>query len=125
MERTSWGVAAPAITVAFLAWLVEVVEGFTIVLAVGTIAGWRPAIVGTLAGLALRVCLVPALGSELERVSIHLLQLVIGVLLLLFGTRWPQASSVVTTRRRPSPRRRPISGRQSLGAGPTSTGSPA
>jgi uncharacterized membrane protein len=88
MELTSWGVAAPAITAAFLASLVEVVEGFTIVLAVGTIAGWRPAIVGTLAGLALLVCLVLALGPELDRVPIHLLQLVIGVLLLLFGTRW-------------------------------------
>ena len=88
MELTSWGVAAPAITAAFLESLVEVVEGFTIVLAVGTILGWRLAIVGTLAGLALLVLLVLALGPELERVPIHWPQLVIGVLLLLFGMRW-------------------------------------
>jgi Ca2+/H+ antiporter, TMEM165/GDT1 family len=88
MDLMSWGIAAPALTTAFLASLVEVVEGFTIVLAVGTIAGWRPAIVGTSAGLALLVCLVLALGPELELVPIHLLQLLIGVLLLLFGTRW-------------------------------------
>ncbi|NQW13799.1 MAG: hypothetical protein HQ479_06020, partial [Rhodobacter sp.] len=44
-----WTVAAPAILAAFLASVVEVVEAFTIVLAVGTTRGWRPAILGTLA----------------------------------------------------------------------------
>jgi uncharacterized membrane protein len=88
MELVSWGAAAPAITAAFLASLVEVVEAFTIVLAVGTVRGWRPAVLGTLAGLSSLALLIVALGPMLGQVPIHLLQLVIGVLLLLFGLRW-------------------------------------
>lgn len=84
----SWATAAPAVTAAFLASLVEVVEAFTIVLAVGTVRGWRPALTGTAAGLALLAVLVLALGPLLDRVPLHALQLVIGVLLLLFGLRW-------------------------------------
>lgn len=88
MELVSWAAAAPAIGAAFVASLVEVIEAFTIVLAVGTIRGWRPAVMGSLAGLALLVLLVAALGPLLGRVPLHLLQLFIGVLLLLFGMRW-------------------------------------
>jgi Ca2+/H+ antiporter, TMEM165/GDT1 family len=40
-----------AITAAFLASLVEAVEALTIVLAVATVRGWRPAGPGALAGL--------------------------------------------------------------------------
>jgi len=85
---TAWATAAPAISAAFLASVVEVVEAFTIVLAVATVRGWRPALIGAgtaLAGLAL---LVLTLGPVLELVPVHALQLVIGVLLLLFGLRW-------------------------------------
>jgi uncharacterized membrane protein len=78
----------PAITAAFLASLVEAVEALTIVLAVATVRGWRPAGLGALAGLALLAIIVLALGPLLDRVPLHLLQLVIGVLLLLFGMRW-------------------------------------
>lgn len=88
MELVHWGIAAPAIAAAFLASLVEVVEAFTIVLAVGTLQGWRPAAFGTLAGLFALGVLVLALGPVLDRVPLHLLQLVIGVLLLLFGAGW-------------------------------------
>lgn len=84
----SWATAAPAITSAFLASLVEVVEAFTIVLAVSTIRGYRPAILGSLAGLVLLGLLVVVLGPMLNRVPLELLQIVIGVLLLLFGMRW-------------------------------------
>src|SRR6202158_658695 len=84
----SWATAAPAITSAFLASLVEVVEAFTIVLAVSTIRGYRPAILGGLAGLVLLGLLVVVLGPMLNRVPLDLLQIVIGVLLLLFGMRW-------------------------------------
>ena len=83
-----WTTAAPAVTAAFLASIVEVVEAFTLVLAVATIRGWRPAILGTLAGLGLLIVIVIALGPVLDQVPIHVLQLVIGVLLLLFGLRW-------------------------------------
>jgi uncharacterized membrane protein len=84
----SWATAAPAITSAFLASLVEVVEAFTIVLAVSTIRGYRPAILGSLAGLVLLGLMVVVLGPLLNRVPLNLLQIVIGVLLLLFGMRW-------------------------------------
>jgi len=79
---------APAVTTAFLASLVEAVEALTIVLAVASVRGWRPAGLGALAGLVLLALLVAALGPLLELVPLQLLQLTIGVLLLLFGMRW-------------------------------------
>src|SRR5262245_30023192 len=88
MELVSWTAAAPAVSAAFLASLVEFVEAFTIVMAVGSIQGWRPAILGSLAGIALLALLVAVLGPVLDRVPLHLLQLFVGVLLLLFGMRW-------------------------------------
>ena len=84
----AWTTAAPAISAAFLASLVEVVEAFTIVLAVGTVQGWRPALLGSGAGLAVLALLVLILGPVLDQVPIHALQLAIGILLLLFGLRW-------------------------------------
>jgi uncharacterized membrane protein len=78
----------PAMTAAFLASLVEAVEALTIVLAVATVRGWRPAGLGALAGLALLALIVVLLGPLLDRVPLHLLQLAIGVLLLMFGMRW-------------------------------------
>ncbi len=88
MDMVTWGVAAPAVAAAFVASLVEVVEAFTIVLAVGTLRGWRPAALGTLAALGVLGVLVVVLGPLLDRVPMRLLQLVIGVLLLLFGMGW-------------------------------------
>lgn len=84
----SWATAGPAITAAFLGSLVEVVEAFTIVLAVGTVRGWRPAFIGTGAGLAVLMLLVAILGPVLDRIPLNALQLVVGTLLLLFGLRW-------------------------------------
>jgi uncharacterized membrane protein len=75
-------------TAAFLASLVEAVEALTIVLAVATVRGWRPAGLGALAGLGVLVLIVVGLGPILDLVPLHLLQLAIGVLLLLFGMRW-------------------------------------
>jgi uncharacterized membrane protein len=83
-----WTSAAPAITAAFLASLVEAVEALTIVLAVATVRGWRPAGLGASAGLLLLALIVFAFGPLLDRVPLHLLQLAIGILLLLFGMRW-------------------------------------
>jgi uncharacterized membrane protein len=88
MDGVAWSVAAPAVGAAFVASLVEVVEAFTIVLAVGTLRGWRPAASGTVAALGVLALIVVALGPLLDRVPLHLLQLVIGVLLLLFGMGW-------------------------------------
>lgn len=78
----------PVMTAAFLASLVEAVEALTIVLAVATVRGWRPAGLGALAGLAVLALIVVALGPLLGHVPLRLLQFVIGVLLLLFGLRW-------------------------------------
>ena len=85
---SSWTTAAPAITAAFLASLVEVVEAFTIVLAVTTVRGWRPALAGTLAGLALLALIVLVFGPAIDKVPLRPLQVAIGILLLLFGMRW-------------------------------------
>jgi len=50
--------------------------------------GWRPAGLGALAGLGSLALIVLVLGPFLDRVPLDVLQLVIGVLLLLFGMRW-------------------------------------
>src|SRR6185312_7969635 len=88
MIATTWGVAAPAIGSAFLASLVEIVEAFTIVLAVGTLRGWRPAACGTVAALGVLGALIVLLGPLLGRVPLRPLQFAIGALLLLFGMGW-------------------------------------
>jgi uncharacterized membrane protein len=89
-----WSTAAPAIGAAFLASIVEVVEAFTIVLAVATLRGWRPAALGTAAGLAILAGTVILLGPLLGSVPIRALQLGIGVLLLLFGMSWLRKASL-------------------------------
>ena len=78
----------PTVTAAFLASLVEVVEAYTIVLAVGLTRGWRPALSGAAAALVLLVAIVAIFGPLLSLVPIHGLQFVVGVLLVLFGMRW-------------------------------------
>jgi len=83
-----WTHAAPSVTASFLASLVEFVEALTIVLAVGTVRGWRPALIGTVGGVVLLTLLVLAFGPALQKVPITSLQLVVGILLLLFGMRW-------------------------------------
>ncbi|MFN3992876.1 MAG: COG4280 domain-containing protein [Tabrizicola flagellatus] len=84
----SYSHAWPAVASAFLASIVEVVEAFTIVLVVATLRGWRPAVFGTGAALATLAAIVALLGPLLDRVPLHLLQLVVGVMLLLFGAGW-------------------------------------
>lgn len=84
----TWTTVAPAVATAFLSSLVEAVEALTIVLAVALVRGWRPAGMGAAAGLILLAFIVLTLGPLLDRIPLHLLQLFIGVLLLLFGMRW-------------------------------------
>ena len=74
---------------ALLAASVEFVEALTIVLAVGTVNGFKPALRGTLFAVAALVALVLVLGLAVLRfVPIDVLRGVIGVLLLLFGLKW-------------------------------------
>jgi uncharacterized membrane protein len=84
----AWASAAPAVTAAFAASTVEVVEAFTIVLAVATLRGWRPALTGAFAALGTLALVVLALGPLLQLVPLRALALTIGVLLLLFGLGW-------------------------------------
>lgn len=73
----------------FLASAVEVVEAFTIVLAMGVTRGWRAALAGTGAALLTLTVLTVALGVTLhEYVNAALLQFIVGTLLLVFGLQW-------------------------------------
>jgi uncharacterized membrane protein len=77
--------AAPS----FVASSVEFVEALTIVLAVGTTRGWRAPLVGTALAVLTLAVIVAVVGVALVTiVPRHILQLVVGVLLLLFGLRW-------------------------------------
>jgi len=83
-----WIHAGPSVTAAFLGSLVECVEAVTIVLAVGTVRGWRGALLGAAGGLAVLTALVVGLGPALAVIPLTVLQLVIGLLLVLFGLSW-------------------------------------
>jgi uncharacterized membrane protein len=84
----NWAHAWPSIGAAFLASLVEFVEALTVVLAVGTVRGWRGALLGSGAATGVLAALVLALGPALTRLPLGVVQLVVGSLLLLFGMRW-------------------------------------
>jgi uncharacterized membrane protein len=84
---TPTGIAS-TVTASFLGSFVEVVEAFTIILAVGVTRSWRPAFVGAGLALALLAALVALFGPLLRLVPIELLQYLIGTLLILFGMRW-------------------------------------
>lgn len=88
MSPDFWTALFPAVAAAFLASLVEVVEAFTIVLAVGTTRGWRPAVAGAAAAIVVLGLIVLTLGPALRFIPIRTLQLVVGILLLLFGMGW-------------------------------------
>ncbi|MCI2810967.1 COG4280 domain-containing protein [Eoetvoesiella caeni] len=83
-----WTHAGPSVLAAFLASLVEFVEALTIVLAVGTVRGWRSALTGVAGGVVLLAVMIIVFGPLLGQIPIKLLQLFVGVLLLLFGMRW-------------------------------------
>jgi uncharacterized membrane protein len=72
----------------FLASAVEMVEALTIVLAVGHTRGWRSAFEGTGVALLALAALVGALGPALVHVPLSTLRLVVGGVLLIFGTQW-------------------------------------
>ncbi len=83
-----WAHVGTSLVASFLASLVECVEALTVVLAVGTVRGWRSALLGTGAAVLVLTAIVAALGPALLRIPLHSLQLWVGVLLLLFGLRW-------------------------------------
>jgi uncharacterized membrane protein len=84
----NWAHAWPSATAAFLASLVEFVEALTVVLAVGTVRGWRGALLGAGAAVAVLILAVLLLGPLLADIPLRAVQLTVGSLLLLFGMRW-------------------------------------
>ncbi len=73
---------------AFLASLVECVEALTVVLAVGSVRGWPSALTGCASALAVLTAIVATVGPALTRIPLHMVQLVVGTMVLLFGLRW-------------------------------------
>ncbi len=84
----NWAHVGTSVVASFLASMVECVEALTVVLAVGTVRGWRSALAGAGAAVVVLAAIVAALGPALTRIPLHTLQLFVGVLLLLFGLRW-------------------------------------
>jgi uncharacterized membrane protein len=78
----------PTVLASFMASLVEFVEALTVVLAVGSVRGWKSALSGTVTALLTLVMLIFFFGRSLRLVPIFMLQVGIGLLLLLFGLRW-------------------------------------
>jgi len=72
----------------FLACIVEAVEALTIVLAVGVTRGWRAPLYGTGVALLVLAGVVAGLGPALKLIPLHLIQLIVGGLLLVFGLQW-------------------------------------
>jgi uncharacterized membrane protein len=84
----NWAHVGTSILASFLACLVECVEALTVVLAVGSVRGWRSALTGTATAIAVLLLIVAALGTALTHIPLPIIQLVVGALLLLFGLRW-------------------------------------
>ena len=80
--------AVSALITAGLASLVEFIEACTVVLAVGATRGWRSAFAGVATGLLFLAALVAVFGPTLRLLPLAPAQLVLGTLLVLFGTRW-------------------------------------
>jgi uncharacterized membrane protein len=76
------------VVASFLASLVECVEALTVVLAVGSVRGWRSALAGAGGALAVLGAVVAVLGPELKRIPLRAIQFVVGTMILLFGLRW-------------------------------------
>jgi uncharacterized membrane protein len=84
----SWAHLGTSIVASFLASLVEGVEALTVILAVGSVRGWRSALAGSFAALIILLAAILLFGRELMRIPLHNIQLVVGILLVMFGLRW-------------------------------------
>lgn len=86
--NAGWAHLSTSFAASFLASLVEGVEALTVVLAAGSVRGWRSALAGAAAAILALTVLVILLGGALRRMPLAAIQLIVGVLLLLFGLRW-------------------------------------
>jgi len=89
---SGWMQLGPSALAGFLASSVECVEALTIILAVGSTRGWRDALCGTAAALALLAAIVGLFGKALEQIPLAMLQIYVGGLLVIFGMRWLKKS---------------------------------
>src|ERR1700730_17950428 len=77
------------IIASFLGTAVEFIEALTIVLAVGTIKGWKSSLAGMALAIGILTALVAIFGVSLvQLVNVSAFQFVVGILMLLFGIRW-------------------------------------
>jgi uncharacterized membrane protein len=73
----------------FLGTSVEFIEALTIILAVGTVKGWRSALSGAALATVVLVIITAIFGIPFVHfIQLRLVQFVIGLLMLLFGMRW-------------------------------------
>lgn len=77
----------------FLGTGVEFVEALTIILAVGSVRGWKSSLAGAAAAIVTLGVLVAIIGAPLVHV-IHVawVQILVGLFMLLFGIRWLRKS---------------------------------
>src|SRR3954464_5099581 len=80
----NWGVFVST----FLAAAIEVIEMVAIVVAVGVTRSWRASLIGAGGGLVVLAVLTAILGTALQDVSLKPIRLVVGALLLAFGSQW-------------------------------------
>lgn len=78
-----------AMLASFLGTSVEFIEALTIILAVGTIRGWKSSLSGAAVAIIILTILVVGIGTPLVQiVHIFWVQLLVGLFMLLFGIRW-------------------------------------
>jgi uncharacterized membrane protein len=82
----------------FLAATIEVIEMVAIVVAVGATRSWRVALLGAFNGLVLLAVLIGALGTALQGVPLKPLRVVVGALLLAFGSQWLRKGILLVSR---------------------------
>lgn len=90
MHTPMWTHTGSSALLAFVASAVEAVEALTVVLAVGTVRGWRATLLGAAAALGVLLLIVAVGGPAITSVPLSALQLIVGILLVLFGLRWLQ-----------------------------------
>jgi uncharacterized membrane protein len=77
------------IAASFLGTAVEFIEALTVVLAVGVVRGWKSSLSGMTVALLVLAAMVTLFGVPLMNlVNLAIFQLIIGILMLLFGMRW-------------------------------------
>jgi Ca2+/H+ antiporter, TMEM165/GDT1 family len=80
----NWGVFLST----FLAAAIEVIEMVAIVVAVGVTRSWKAALLGAGGGLVVLAVTIAVLGTALRDVPLKPVRLVVGALLLTFGSQW-------------------------------------